>query len=397
MSLFGSSRDDRRRRNLAEDRSGDSTPIVASTAPLKTGGKQQRYTPAARRENHRRTSDFIPRSGFALGLGFVAGLTAIAGLLAAFAFMADFKIADAEGVVPLFNAANGASLAGWFSSLLFGLAAVGSLLVYSVRRHKLDDYRGRYRLWLWCAPAWLVMSIDATANLHAPFSQAMTLVTGWTPPGSIALWWIGVWGMIVAILGVRLMLETRECRTAMFSFISALSMWVVALAIGNNWLTVGQHANLIEIGCRLVGQLTLLMSVVVYARHVLLDAEGLITIREPKPKREKPAKRPKETSKSPDGDESSKSTRIDSAHKTIEKRTDLQSPSKLPTATSFAANRSSGIDEDDDNYDDNRRSSYNRHDDEHDEDGSSSAGRKLSKAERKRLRKMKRQQELDEE
>jgi hypothetical protein len=241
------------------------------------------------------------------------------------------------------------------------------------------------------------MSLDATANLHTPFSQAMTLVTGWSPPGSIAVWWIGLWGIILAILGLRLVLETRECRTTMIGVIMALSLWTVALVIDFDWLAVGQNANLIAIGCRLVGQFTLLMSIAVYARYVLLDAEGLITLREPKPKREKPAKKAKEASKSSDGEESGKSTRIDSAHKPTDKRTDLQSST---ASSSFAPNRSPTVDEDetdDDDRSDSRRSSYNRHDDEEDDVDSSSGGRKLSKAERKRLRRMKRQQEQDEE
>ena len=56
----------------------------------------------------------------------------------------------------------------------------------------------------------------------------------------------------------------------------------MALVIDCGWLAVGPNTNLIAIGCRLVGQLTLVMSTAVYARYVLLDAEGLITIREPK-------------------------------------------------------------------------------------------------------------------
>lgn len=118
-------------------------------------------------------------------------------------------------------------MASWFSSLLFGLAAAGSVLVYSIRRHRLDDYRGSYRLWLWCAAAWLVMSIDATANLHAPFSAAMAQATGWSMLGGAA-WWIGVWGSMLAILALRLLLEVRECRTATLGFTLVFSLWSAA-------------------------------------------------------------------------------------------------------------------------------------------------------------------------
>ena len=34
------------------------------------------------------------------------------------------------------------------ATLWLGAAGAMSLLIYSIRRHKLDDYRGRYRWWL---------------------------------------------------------------------------------------------------------------------------------------------------------------------------------------------------------------------------------------------------------
>ena len=57
--------------------------------------------------------------------GLLLGLTVIAGLLAGFVLMADLKIADAEGVVPLLDAARSDSLAGWFSSLLIWAGRCG--------------------------------------------------------------------------------------------------------------------------------------------------------------------------------------------------------------------------------------------------------------------------------
>src|SRR4029077_11965570 len=104
----------------------------------------------------------------------------------------------------LLDASQGGSLTGWFSSLVFTLAAGAGVVIYSIRRHRMDDYRGSYRLWLWCAAAWLVMSIDATANLHVPLSQLTGHVTGWSPLGNVWLWWVGVWGSIMAVLALRL-------------------------------------------------------------------------------------------------------------------------------------------------------------------------------------------------
>ena len=296
---------------LAEESAGDS--LAISTSAPKSGAKgekSERYTAAARRENHRRATDILPRGRISIFAWYLVGLTIVAGLLVGYANLGNETIAGL-GLAPLLDASQGGSLASWFSSLAFGLAAVASVLIYSVRRYKTDDYRGSYRLWLWCAIAFIAMSIDATANLHAPFSRAMARVSGWSmlPDGSI--WWITVWGAVMSILALRLLMEVRECRTAFVGFVSVIGLWTAALAIECGWLPIHDNAELIAAGCRLVGQLSLLSAIGVYGRHVLLDAEGLLKVRDARPKREK-VKKSRDTST---GADSSRTTRNDLSHK----------------------------------------------------------------------------------
>jgi hypothetical protein len=303
-------------------------------------------------------------------------------------------------VAPLFD--RGGALANWLSSFAFILAAVGSVLIYTVRRHKLDDYRGSYRLWLWCAAAWLVMSIDATANLHAPFSRALAHISGWSMLADGALWWIAVWGSILAVLSLRLVLELRECRPAQVAIAGTSLLWVVGLAIDYGWFPAIplRHAATAAIGCRLLGQITLLLGIGVYARHVLLDAEGLLTHRPSRPRREKPAKKPKAekqsaTQTAPAAESAKKTSRVDPPHKPAVPVSQQAGP--VWSRDRAAANRSADDDEGEtDSRHDNRRSSYASYGDDEDDD-SYGDNRKLSKAERKRLRKQMRRQERDEE
>lgn len=341
MSLFGSHRDDRRRRTLAEDRLGD-TPIAPITATPKPGAKVQRYTDAGRCEHRRRTTDFVPRSTLSFVLTYLAALTIVAGLLVGYSALEDLTIDGLSPVTSLLDAGRGDSLASWFSSLVMLLCAAGSVLVFSIRRHRLDDYRGSYRLWLWSAAAWLVMSIDATANLHRPFSLGMAYITGWSMWPEGAIWWIGVWGTILSILALRLVIEVRGSRTAMLGMIAVMALWSTALAT-NYGLPFGTaHDALIAAGCRLAGQVTLLLSIGVYARYVLLDAEGLLPTREEKTKKEKPAKKSKESAKASSGSDEAtsekKATRVEPAHQSAAKRTDLQPHAPAtPPAKSYAS------------------------------------------------------------
>jgi hypothetical protein len=401
MSMFGS-RDDRRRR-LAEESAGDSIELTAPSAGAsKATGKTARYANPARRENHRPVSDLIPRRGLAFGIWYFLGLLLVAGLLAG-SILSESTTSTPSSFSPLFDLVRGSSLMGWFSSVLFAITAAGCVLVYSIRRHKVDDYRGRYRLWLWSAAAWMLMSIDATANIHSPFAQGMALATGWTLNGEVAVWWIGVWGALLGILGLRLVLETRECRTAMFAYLVVAVAWVVALCLELELVSVGPQANLVVAGCRLVGQLTLLFATCIYARHVLLDAEGLIEVRAPKPKREKKKKLKKVESKSDDdSDVPEKKVRVDAAHKAPPKQTDLQTTT-YASSSSIPANRSASRNNDDDDSDEqdrpqNRRGNPSRYEDDEsdDEDAGGAERRKMSKAERKKLRRSRRMADDDE-
>jgi hypothetical protein len=403
MSLFSRNRDDRRRRVLAE--AGDLASVTATkddlgSQPSGRSEKSPRYSAPGRRENHVRATDFLPRSITAIALWFSLALAAVAGLLAGSICYVNTSGSDSLGVAPLFD--QGGSLANWFSSFVFILAAVGSVLIYTVRRHKLDDYRGSYRLWLWCAAAWLVMSIDATANLHAPFSRALAHISGWSLLADGALWWIAVWGGILAILSLRLVLELRESRPAQGSVVGTNLLWVAALAIDYGWFPAiaPRHAATAAIGCRLLGQIALLLGVGVYARHVLLDAEGLLTHRPSKPRREKPVKKPKAekqspTQSAPAAESARKTGRVDPPHKPAVPVSQQAGP--VRSRDRVGASRSASDEEDEtDSRHENRRSSYADYGDDEDDD-SYGDNHKLSKAERKRLRKQMRRQERDEE
>jgi len=403
MSLFSRTRDDRRRRVLAE--AGDPSITAGAKDDLGAGPsarteKSPRYSAAGRRENHLRATDFLPRSMTAIVLLFSLALAAAVGLLAGVISYAEASGSDSLGVASLFQ--QGGALASWFSSFVFILAAIGSVLIYTVRRHKLDDYRGSYRLWLWCAAAWLVMSIDATANLHIPFSRALAHISGWSMLVDGALWWIAVWGAILAVLSLRLVLELGECRPAQVAAVGTNLLWAAALAIGYGWFPAipSAHTTTAAIGCRLLGQITLLLGIGIYARHVLLDAEGLLTHRPSKPRREKPAKKPKaekhSATQSASAESAKKTSRVDAPHKPAVPVSQQAGP--VWSANRAAANRSTASDEEDepDNRHDNRRNSYASYGDDEDDD-SYGDDRKLSKAERKRLRKQMRRQQRDDE
>jgi hypothetical protein len=145
---------DRRRRLLTDELShasqwpacrqwSDDTP----PPPLQ---KTDHYGDALFLQQQLRLLDLIPRRWVVLLGLLLAGVGLLAGLEFAYVWMLDRVAAGGAPLVTLDLAAKG-SLGCWFSSLMLLAASATAILVYTVRRNRVDDYQGRYRIWLWAA------------------------------------------------------------------------------------------------------------------------------------------------------------------------------------------------------------------------------------------------------
>ena len=376
-------RDDRRRRAIVEERAATGDDAAAVKAAGSPRRKTEAYAPGAKPQNQRRVIDLVPHNFVVLGLWFLVGLTVIVGLAAGHLWMPDLAHGLAQERLGALDLGGAGGLANWFASLVLGLAGLTSLLVFSIRRHKLDDYRGRYRWWLLAAAMWLVMSMDATAGIHDLFRAAMvhftgkglssSLTTSHSPLATSAVWWIGCWGLLLLAVSVRLLWEMKVCRPASLTYLAALGCWAGGLALALSGVSVGKLGSVVPTEvCKLLGHLLLLSSLVLYARHVILHSQGLLPNRK-KLAKEKARREAKLAAEKAAAEASGSATRIDAAHATpTQPRTDLQPHIKPAAQLSY----SSSDDDDEDEVDDD----------------SSQRNRKLSKAERKRLRQLKAQE-----
>jgi len=198
--------------------------------------------------------------------------------------------------------------------------------------------------------------------------------------------------------------ELGDCRPAQVAVIVTAMLWVVGLAIDYGWFPAvpAQQSTIAAIGCRFLGQITLLLGIGIYARHVLLDAEGLLKQPPAKPRREKPKKvkveKQSAAASTATNASAKESRRIDPPHKPAVPSS--QQATSAWSANHPAQNRSATRDDDEDDdsnrYEKRQRNYASYGDDEHDDD-SDGDNRKLSKAERKRLRKQLRRQQRDED
>jgi hypothetical protein len=287
-------RDDRRRRLLSEDLTANS----GLPAPDIEGASSRNGQPPARKsENYGdaeflqtqlRLTDLIPRRLISHILLLIAGLFSIAGLIALYLWV-DQSVADPLLRPAIAKLGSTGSLGSWLGSLLLLTAGFFAIIVYSVRRHKLDDFHGHYHVWLWAAACWFLMATDTAASLHACLQQLMISLTGTPIAGDGSIWWMVPTLVLLGTTGSRLLIDMRSSRLSSTALILAGIAYFVSFAAWFRGIALQSEVYqflLIE-GALLGGHLLLAISMGLHARYVILDAEGELPKRVIKKKPEK--------------------------------------------------------------------------------------------------------------
>jgi len=286
-------RDDRRRRVLTEDVIGpanerESETAASGGAVLRKARRKANYGDAKFMDGQPRITDLVPtRIGFLL-LWFLLGATVVTGLEALYAWMPNLAAHTTDGRVAAFDLDSEGSLGAVFSSATLAAAGLVTLIVFSVRRHKQDDYAGRYRVWLWAAICWFVMAIDESASLHEGFKEMMTWVSGTRLVGDGSLWWVAAYAVVLGIVGLRLVLDMRVCWSSTSVFVMAGICYTASVVVQMQGVLpeTGAVGVMVEEGLEMAGNLFLLLSMTLHARFVILESQGLLPERQKKAKGE---------------------------------------------------------------------------------------------------------------
>ncbi|MCC6492166.1 MAG: hypothetical protein IT424_04005 [Pirellulales bacterium] len=358
----------RRRRILNEELLSGANLAVARPVGPSADEPAPRYGEQAGIEHHPQVSDFVPRRTRTVLLMLAAGIAAAAACQSLVRYAEPIAAAvpglSAEALVQLAD-----SVVAWLSAIGLLAAALLARLVYSLRKHRVDDLQGRYRVWKWVAWAAALGSLNAVADLQRLFAAALAGATGWSLTSSGAEWWLAPLGVAGAWLLARTSVELRECRTA-WALTIAAGAWYAAAAVGalgGAAATLGAWNDALSRTAPLVGHAFTLAALMKFARYVVLDVQGLI---DHSPRRLRRAKHQRPTG-APAAEEPAAAATVP-----MPTPKELRSAPTLPTPIPMEAAASTGASWDaDDDEEQSQLDSYPR---------------KPSKAERKRLRKQNR-------
>ncbi|NOY28787.1 MAG: hypothetical protein GXP28_01025 [Planctomycetes bacterium] len=274
----------RRRRVLKEE-------VLTASSALRedlvcTPGDTPRYGAGANIENHPQVTDLVPRKFRSIAL--VLGLGLLVGLLAE---LAAHNSENLSSIVPVISATEittvfSNQLIAWASAAILLAAACYTKLIFSLRRHRVDDVRGRYRMWKTASWAAIALSLNTVVGGHAIVARILGYFTPWNLLPENAGWWLAGAAILGGTLLLKLILDVAECRAAMVVYGLALGCFVVAGAGAAGWSPVwaASWPDTIGRALPLAGNLMLLVGSLLFARYVVLDVQGLIEHRATPPK-----------------------------------------------------------------------------------------------------------------
>ncbi|BBO33783.1 hypothetical protein PLANPX_3395 [Lacipirellula parvula] len=237
-----------------------------------------RYGEQANIENHPQVTDLIPRRKLAVLSTILTGI-GTAAAAAAITHFAD-PIANKLPGVSASDLRDGmsAGVTAWSTAIAMLMIAMLAKLTYSLRRHRVDDYAGRYRVWKWVGCGALAMSVNAVVPLHGLFVKCAVAATGWSLTTSGVEWWLAPLALVGGWIFVRLLLEVKESRSTLAILLTGAACYAAATAavLGFVPATAAAWAGIAASALPLVGATFCLAAAMVFARYVVLDVQGLI-------------------------------------------------------------------------------------------------------------------------
>ncbi len=229
------------------------------SASNRSAGREgaREYFDRAMLENQPRLTDLIPKSRWAYFAMLLLGVICIYSCQQA--FLHTRVLVGTDFPTHLFDINGAGNVASWSLSVMLLLLSVGAIMIYLLRRHKTDDYKGRYRLWLHLAMIAAVLSFEVATDMHQILMVPLAQMEFPAPWSDASIWWLALVSLMSAHMAIRLLIEFKS-RPGMLTLLSVLAVVLIAAGCSRMGSVIGESALTTE-----VAQSSLLMSATLLA------------------------------------------------------------------------------------------------------------------------------------
>ena len=287
-----------RRRQFPWTRSAAATAGAADTAPKnqatgkvaaapKRGREPRRpfdYSPEARPERQGALATILPtrpsRLGVALaGIVVVTATTLILGgwpaAIETVGRLAGARFTRTVAVLRELVDLRGLVLGGWLAQMFLLSAASVALSIRGMRRHRKDGRHGRSRAWLAMALVFFTASLAGTLPIGKLVSTFLVEATGRSFGPEGLGWWVAIAGSVTGIVTLWALLPLHQRLVPGFWLLLGLAGWSAAAAVP--WLGAGREdLALAGAGAWVVGAAAMFAAMLTAARGVIREVRGEI-------------------------------------------------------------------------------------------------------------------------
>lgn len=201
-----------------------------------------------------------------------------------------------EVIASALDPRGGMPLQVWLAELCLLAAAAVAGAVRFMRRHRRDDFKGRFRAWGWLAVFFTVAAWAGAVPLGplvaALASDATGIVAG---PAGIG-WWLGLAVCSFAVVVPWAVLPLRERALTAVWFGSGLAAWAVAAGLpwAGDWVGGDARGVIMAQSAWAAGAALMLVAMLAAARSVIREVRGQCGGSTQKPERKTKAERRRE-------------------------------------------------------------------------------------------------------
>ncbi len=352
-----------------------------------------RYAPGEGSASMAVAARLLPRSWWSLTAVFISLSAAVVGLVLLDGLSLALAAEGASKPIDWLWMDRPASLAAWWASTLWMGMALLAMIAFGLCRSRMDDLRCGYRWWLVAAAASVALSWNAATHAHGFLGELLAKSTGFAPLGTGAFWWLVPSIVVLGALAVRLLVGMADSRVAIGVACLAASATLISsvveaglvpesLASGSPLLA----SPLLAPVATLAGVSLAIMSLLFFARRIVLEVEGAVAPPVQKATPVQKRAKPKKSAKKPEAPAAKPSIRLAPEPSPSKPEPSKEEPLRPSAAERQATRRATKAEAKPEKEATSWVSGSDDYQDDYDE---SPTRRKLSKAERKRLRKQK--------